>query len=91
LLPVEIPAVAFSGGPARSQLILLTVHLGHLTAVRNEGWGHLRSEVFRSTISAANLPANGWFYLGDGRFSGFLFDSSPPARVAERPACAGPS
>jgi len=48
-------------------LILLTVHLGHLAAVRNEGWG-TSGPKFSLDYLRSNLPANGWFFLGDLRF-----------------------
>jgi hypothetical protein len=46
---------------------LAAVHAGHLTAVRNEGWGTTRDR-FSLGYVAANLRVNGWFYLGDPRF-----------------------
>jgi len=48
-------------------LVLLTVHLGHLAAVRNEGWGS-GGPKFSLDYLRGNLPSNGWFYLGDARF-----------------------
>jgi hypothetical protein len=48
-------------------LALLAVHVGHLTAVRNEGWGSSGIK-FSLTYASANLSANGWFYLADPRF-----------------------
>ena len=48
-------------------LVLLTVHLGHLAAVRNEGWGS-GGPKFSLDYLRGNLPSNAWFYLGDARF-----------------------
>jgi hypothetical protein len=48
-------------------LVLLTVHLGHLAAVRNEGWGS-GGPKFSLDYLRGNLPPNGWFYLADARF-----------------------
>ena len=48
-------------------LVLLTVHLGHLAAVRNEGWGS-GGPKFSLDYLRGNLAANGWFYLADARF-----------------------
>jgi hypothetical protein len=46
---------------------LAAVHAGHTLAVRNEGWGTSQARLSLSYV-AANLPANGWFYLADPRF-----------------------
>jgi hypothetical protein len=51
-------------------LFLLTVHFGHLAAVRNEGWG-TSGPKFSLDYLHGNLPSNGWFYLGDDRFPVF--------------------
>jgi hypothetical protein len=48
-------------------LALVTVHLGHLFAVRNEGWGTSQARLSLGYV-AANLGVNGEFYLGDERF-----------------------
>ena len=48
-------------------LALGAVHVGHTIAVRNEGWGTSQAR-FSLSYVAANLPSNGWFYLGDPRF-----------------------
>jgi len=48
-------------------LVLLTVHLGHLAAVRNEGWGS-GGPKFSLDYLRGNLSSNGWFYLTDARF-----------------------
>jgi hypothetical protein len=48
-------------------LALLTVHLGHLVAVRHEGWGTAGARM-STAYFAANLSANGWFYVADSRF-----------------------
>jgi hypothetical protein len=58
------PRFWWAGGFA---LVLLTVHLGHLAAVRNEGWGS-GGPKFSLDYLRANLPSNGWFYLADARF-----------------------
>ena len=52
-------------------LALVAVHVGHLTAVRNEEWGTRAARVSVGYL-AANLRVNGWFYLGDERFP-FIF------------------
>lgn len=46
---------------------LLSVHAGHMFAVRHEGWGTPGPRI-SLTFLRANLSANGWFYLGDARF-----------------------
>ena len=48
-------------------LVLAAVHIGHLAAVRNEGWGttHERLSI---VYAAQNLRVNGWFFLADRRF-----------------------
>ena len=43
------------------------MHIGHLFAVRNEGWGTTDSRLSLQYL-AVNLPVNGRFYLGDIRF-----------------------
>ena len=48
-------------------LLLVAVHLGHLTAVRNEGWGTDDARLALKYV-AANLRVNGGFFLGDERF-----------------------
>ena len=48
-------------------LALAAVHVGHMAAVRNEGWGTTHARVSLSYV-ADNLRANGWFYLADPRF-----------------------
>jgi hypothetical protein len=48
-------------------LVLLSIHLGHLTAVRNERWGTTEARLsFHYVVT--NLRVNGWFYLRDERF-----------------------
>ena len=61
------PRFWWAGGLA---LVLLTVHLGHLAAVRNEGWGS-GGPKFSLDYLQGNLSSNGWFYLADGRFPVF--------------------
>lgn len=46
---------------------LLSVHIGHLTAIRNEDWGTRAARMSAGYLSA-NLSVNGWFYLWDERF-----------------------
>ena len=48
-------------------LVLVSVHLGHLAAVRSEGWG---TNDARMSIAyfMPNLRVNGGFFLGDERF-----------------------
>jgi 4-amino-4-deoxy-L-arabinose transferase-like glycosyltransferase len=48
-------------------LLLIAVHLGHLAAVRNEGWGTDDARLALKYV-AANLRVNGGFFLGDERF-----------------------
>ena len=48
-------------------LVLVSIHLGHLVAVRNEPWGTTDARLsFHYVVT--NLRANGWFYLRDERF-----------------------
>jgi hypothetical protein len=48
-------------------LALSAVHIGHLVAVRGEGWGASGSR-FSPAYVLFNLRTNGWFYLADLRF-----------------------
>ena len=48
-------------------LALVAVHVGHMVAVRNEGWGTTQARMSLGYV-AANLRVNGWFYLADERF-----------------------
>jgi hypothetical protein len=48
-------------------LALMAIHLGHMTAVRNEGWGTSHERLSIAYV-ANNLRVNGWFYLADARF-----------------------
>jgi len=48
-------------------LAFVAVHLAHLFAVRNVGWGTERAR-FSLEYVAANLKVNGWFYAADKRF-----------------------
>ena len=48
-------------------LTLAAVHLAHLFAVRNEGWG-TTAERLSMSYFAQNLRVNGRFYLADARF-----------------------
>jgi hypothetical protein len=46
---------------------LVAAHVGHLFAVRNEGWGAAEAPLSLGYVMA-NLRVNGRFYLGDERF-----------------------
>jgi hypothetical protein len=46
---------------------LIAVHIGHVFAVRNEGWGTSQARLSTAYL-AANLRSNAGFYLGDARF-----------------------
>jgi Dolichyl-phosphate-mannose-protein mannosyltransferase len=48
-------------------LALTATHIGHLVAVRGEGWGTSEAR-FSLNYLETNLRINGWFYLWDGRF-----------------------
>jgi hypothetical protein len=48
-------------------LVLLSVHLAHLFAIRNEGWGTSAAR-FSLQYVAPNFSVNGRFYAGDERF-----------------------
>jgi hypothetical protein len=48
-------------------LALVAIHVGHLVAVRNEGWGTTQERLSVGYV-ANNLRVNGWFYLADARF-----------------------
>jgi 4-amino-4-deoxy-L-arabinose transferase-like glycosyltransferase len=48
-------------------LALVGVHLGHLIAVRSEGWGARDARLSLGYL-VSNLRVNGWFYLADERF-----------------------
>jgi hypothetical protein len=48
-------------------LVLIAAHLGHLYAVRNEGWGTDDAR-FSLAYVWPNLAVNGRFYAGDERF-----------------------
>jgi hypothetical protein len=48
-------------------LALVAVHVGHLTAVRNEDWGTRAARVSVGYLTG-NLRVNGWFYVWDERF-----------------------
>lgn len=46
---------------------LAAVHIAHIFAVRDEGWGTTAARLSLAYLPI-NLPANGGFYVGDGRF-----------------------
>ncbi|MPZ20809.1 MAG: hypothetical protein GEV06_23300 [Luteitalea sp.] len=46
---------------------LVVVHVGHMFAVRNEGWGTSHARLSLGYL-VENLRVNGGFYLGDERF-----------------------
>jgi len=48
-------------------LVLVAVHVGHMVAVRNEGWGTTQERMSLRYV-VHNLRVNGWFYLADARF-----------------------
>ena len=48
-------------------LALTAVHVAHMVAVRNEGWGTTQDRMSLAYV-AANLRVNGRFYLADARF-----------------------
>ena len=48
-------------------LALVVVHIGHLDAVRSEGWGTREARLSLGYV-LSNLRVNGWFYLADERF-----------------------
>jgi hypothetical protein len=48
-------------------LAFVAVHVGHMVAVRNEGWGTTQARMSLGYV-ADNLRVNGWFYLADARF-----------------------
>ena len=48
-------------------LAFVAVHVGHMVAVRNEGWGTTQERMSLGYV-ADNLRVNGWFYLTDARF-----------------------
>jgi hypothetical protein len=48
-------------------LVLSAVYLGHLVAVRHEGWGSSGVR-FSTAFLQGNLRSNFWFYLTDARF-----------------------
>lgn len=52
-------------------VVLVAAHVGHLFAVRNEGWGAADAPLSLNYVTA-NLRVNGRFYLGDERFP-FVF------------------
>jgi Dolichyl-phosphate-mannose-protein mannosyltransferase len=48
-------------------LALAAIHVGHMVAVRNEGWGTTHERLSIGYV-ADNLRVNGWFFLADARF-----------------------
>ena len=48
-------------------LALVAVPVGHMVAVRNEGWGTTHDRLALAYVRD-NLRVNGWFYLADARF-----------------------
>src|SRR5205085_10011682 len=46
---------------------LAMLHIAHLSAVRQEGWGASGPRLSTAFLEF-NLSSNGWFYLADGRF-----------------------
>jgi hypothetical protein len=71
-------------------LALAAIHLAHLAAVRNEGWG-TTADRFSLAYVAGNLRVNGAFFLADARFpiaytvlaiAGLIAWRGAPGRVA---------
>ena len=48
-------------------VLLATVNIGHLVAVRNESWGTSEARLSLDYVMP-NLRVNGWFYVWDWRF-----------------------
>jgi hypothetical protein len=48
-------------------VVLSSVHIAHLFAVRHIDWGTTQAR-FSLAYVPGNLSVNGWFYLADGRF-----------------------
>jgi hypothetical protein len=48
-------------------LALAAVHVGHMVAVRHEGWGTTGERLSIAYVKD-NLRSNGWFYVADARF-----------------------
>jgi hypothetical protein len=48
-------------------VLLATANIGHLVAVRNEGWGTSEARLSLNYV-IPNLRVNGWFYVWDWRF-----------------------
>ena len=67
--PLEILSRRFWWA-ALAALGFAAVHLGHLVAVRNEGWGTTGPR-FSFDYLMSNLATNGGFFLGDPRFPVF--------------------
>ena len=61
-------------------VLLITVHIGHMVAVRNEGWG-TSGDRLSTVYIINNLRTNGWFYLADARFP-FVYSLLGLAAVA---------
>jgi hypothetical protein len=64
--PAELAAARFWWGLALG-LALLSLHVGHLAAVRNEGWGAEGSPLSLVHLGP-NLRVNGFYYLNPARF-----------------------
>jgi hypothetical protein len=48
-------------------LALAAVHVGHMVAVRHDGWGTTQDRLSIAYVTD-NLRVNGWFYVADARF-----------------------
>jgi hypothetical protein len=64
---------------------LILIHIGHLFAVRHLEWGTSQPR-FSFAYVAANLRANGWFYLADERFPAAFTWLAVIGLVATKPA-----
>ncbi len=68
-------------------LALAAVHMGHMVAVRGEGWGTSQAR-FSFGYAVDNLRANGWFYVADWRFP-FIYTALAFLGLARRRDAAG--
>ena len=64
-------------------LLMASVHVGHLLAVRQEGWGTSGNRL-SAVFLLPNLRVNGWFYLTDVRFPVVYSVLAVSALVARR-------
>jgi hypothetical protein len=68
-------------------LLLLTIHIGHLFAIRQTDWGTSQARLSVHYVTN-NLRVNGWFYLWDERFPAaftlLAFIGLPGRRISQR-------